>query len=85
MPTAFLSYDLGYGISIIVRRYIPQSEKGEKVPLTLGEAKNEIQKIFSSDFEKNGYLSPKCPKNERQVVIYNTLLFKNTSWEALKI
>ena len=50
----------------------------------LGEAKKEMLKNFASDFEKNGYLSPKWPKYESQVVIYTTLYFKNSSWVALK-
>ena len=52
---------------------------------TLGEAKKEVLKNFAADFEKNGYLSPKWPKYESQVVIYTTLYFKNSSWVALKI
>ena len=51
----------------------------------LGEAKNEMLKNFASDFEKNGYLSPKWPKYESQVVVYTTLYFKNIAWVALKI
>ena len=51
----------------------------------IGEAKNEMLKNFASDFEKNGYLSPKWPKYESQVVVHTTLYFKNIAWVALKI
>ena len=40
------------------------------VTYILGESKKEILKDFVSDFEKNGNLSPKCPKYESPVVIY---------------
>ena len=51
---------------------------------SIGEAKKETVKNFASDFQKNGYLSPKWHKYESQVVTYTTLYFKNSSWEALK-
>ena len=56
-----------------------------RVLYKLGEAKKEMLKNFASDFEKNGYLSPKWPKYESQVVVYTTLYFKNIAWVALKI
>ena len=35
-------------------------------------------KIFFVRFKKNGYLSPKWPKYESQVLIYTTFYFKNS-------
>ena len=61
--------------------YIPMIQ----FEFVLGEAKNEMLKNFASDFEKNGYLSPKWPKYVSQLVIYTTLYFKSSSWAALKI